>query len=123
MRIKAPPLKDKEDAQVEEIENALQPKPRTRKAPKRTKKKETIFKEAMQQGFERVLTTHFREVLEVVVEKAKDGDMSAAKMLLDRVVPVSKAVDLDALDERGGVNIQVNVGRIEEDGITINGDN
>ena len=81
--------------------------------PKGSKNKTTIFKEVMQEGFEKALQKDFKKVLEAVVQKAKDGDMRAAKMLMDRVVPVSKAIDLDAL-RSGGLAINIAVGKMED---------
>lgn len=67
----------------------------------------------MQQGFEKALHKDFKKVLEAVVAKAKDGDMRAAKILMDRVVPVSKAADLDAM-KSGKLAININVGEMKD---------
>ena len=82
--------------------------------PKGAKNKTTLFKEVMREGFEKQLTKDFAKVINVVVEKAIKGDMSAAKMLLDRVVPVSKAVDLDGLKDKG-VSINISIGKMDDD--------
>lgn len=100
--------------------------------PKGVKNKSTLFKEAMKQGFEDKLIKDGFKVFDAVVQKAignpiydtngkvmkdKDSgeilrhpaDMTAAKMILDRVVPVSKAVDINAssLDAKGGITIHI----------------
>ena len=41
----------------------------------------------------RSLANGAKDVLETVIRRAKAGDMRAAKMLLDRLLPVHKAVD------------------------------
>ena len=82
--------------------------------PKGAKNKATLFKEVMKEGFEKALVKDFEKVVKVVIEKAVGGDMSAAKMLLDRIVPVSKAVDLDSLGDKG-VNISISIGKMDED--------
>ena len=86
-----------------------------------SKNKTTLFKEAMKEGFENLLEKEGKAVFMAVVEKAKDGDMSAAKMILDRVVPVTKAVDhtIDGVSGKGGVTINIeklvaSTGKIDE---------
>lgn len=81
--------------------------------PKGSKNKTTLFKETMARGFERSLRQNFQEVLGAVIKKAKDGDMKAAKLLLDRVVPVSKAVDMNEL-KKGGLTINISVGEMNQ---------
>lgn len=78
------------------------------------KSKTTIFKEVMREGFEERLQKDFRRVLNAVIEKAVDGDMTAAKLLMDRVIPVQKSIDLDDLDKGKGLSISINIGSLEE---------
>ena len=47
-----------------------------------------------------------------VMEKALEGDMVAAKMLLDRAVPVTKAVEFDAPGS-GKFSINIQIGSLE----------
>ena len=77
--------------------------------PKGIKNKTTLFKEVMKNGFEEELEKEFHAVLRAVISKAKEGDMSAAKMLIDRAVPATKAVDINANDlgKTGGVTIHI----------------
>jgi hypothetical protein len=82
--------------------------------PKGAKNKTTIFKEIMQQGFEATLQRDFPKLVEIVLEKALKGDMKAVKILFDRVIPVSKAVDLDSLG-KAGISISINVGEMDKD--------
>ena len=86
---------------------------RPRGRPKGSKNATTVFKEAMQHNFEKALQRDFQGVLKAVVKKAKEGDMRAAKILFDRVVPVSKAVDLSAMDKKG-LQINITVGDMEK---------
>jgi len=95
------------------INKASAPTPRRRGRPKGSKGKATLFKEVMRQGFETALQKDFSKVLDVVISKAVDGDMVAAKMLLDRVVPAQKASD-NSLADKGNLNIQITVGGMEE---------
>lgn len=91
--------------------------------PKGAVNKTTLFKQVMQEGFEKELQRDFKKVLRTVIDKAIDGDMTAAKMLLDRVVPTSKAIDLDDLAKGKGFSININVGSLEEaKAITVEGD-
>ena len=76
------------------------------------KNKTTIFKEIMQLGFEKALVKKFPKVVEIVLDRALQGDMKAAKMLFDRVVPVSKAIDLDSLGKQG-ISISIHVGEMD----------
>lgn len=102
--------------------------------PKGAKNKSTLFKEAMKEGFEDKLMKDGFKVFDAVVAKAVEGDMTAAKMILDRVVPVTKAVDLNASDlsRKGGITINIeklmaNTGNPDEvlieDGVIVENDN
>lgn len=88
--------------------------------PKGVLNKTTLFKQVMQQGFEEALEKDFKRVLRTVIDKAVEGDMTAAKMLLDRVVPTSKAIDLDDLAKSKGLTISINVGSLEDQKKPIN---
>lgn len=84
---------------------------------KGVKNKSTIFKELVRDGFEGTLTKgqRFQTVFNVLIEKAEQGDMAAMKMLMDRIVPVSKAIDLDGLEKGKGLAININVGSLENE--------
>ena len=90
------------------------PQQRTVGRPKGTPNKKTakakIFKEQMANHFEKVMEKDFKYILKNTVEKALDGDMSATKMLMDRVIPVGKAVDLN--DNKGTPKISINIGSL-----------
>jgi len=93
------------------------PQQRTVGRPKGTPNKKTakakIFREQCQNHFEKVMATDFKYVLKNTVEKALEGDMSATKMLLDRVIPVSKAIDSES--NRGTPAISINIGSLIKD--------
>jgi hypothetical protein len=90
------------------------PQQRTVGRPKGTPNKKTakakIFREQMANHFEKVMEKDFKYVLKNTVEKALDGDMSATKMLMDRVIPVGKAIDLN--DNKGTPKISINIGSL-----------
>jgi hypothetical protein len=74
--------------------------------PKGAKNKTTLFKEAMKEGFENLLETEGKKVFEAVVSKAKDGDMTAAKLILDRIIPVA---DVTGVAGKGNTQVVINV--------------
>jgi hypothetical protein len=74
--------------------------------PKGVKNKTTLFKEAMKEGFENLLEKEGKRVFQAVVEKAKDGDMTAAKLILDRIIPVA---DVTGVKGSGQTQVVINV--------------
>lgn len=114
--------KNEEKQQVSTIEGTdSKPSNIVRKGPGRppgAKNKDTLFKELMTGHFQEKAARDIERTYEVLFEKAHEGDMKAIKMILDRVVPVTKAVDADAI--KGGVSVHISVGSMEEArGITI----
>ena len=76
--------------------------------PPGAKNKDTVFKELMTGKFQDVAAAKVEKVINVLFEKANDGDMKAIKLIMDRVVPVTKAVDLADMEKKGlTVNITV----------------
>lgn len=75
--------------------------------PKGSKNKSTLLREALNNQFEEALKIQFEAVVSAVVKEAIDGNMVAAKMLLDRIIPVHKAADFKKT--AGGVEISINV--------------
>lgn len=93
-----------------------------------SKNKSTLFKEAMKQGFEEVLEKEGKEVFIAVCQRAKGqlvrdesgeivrdeygnklyegGSDSAAKLIMDRIVPVA---DIDKMNGNEKFNININV--------------
>ena len=74
--------------------------------PKGAKNKTTLFKEAMRNGFESLLETEGEKVFRAVVDKALDGDMTAAKLIMDRVMPVA---DVTGAKASGNMQVVINV--------------
>jgi hypothetical protein len=80
--------------------------------PKNRKKLTSVFKDQMSEQFERRMKKDFQYVLTTVVEEARDGNMTAAKLLFDRVIPTNKAIDQSQLSKIPMINI--NIGSLEE---------
>ncbi len=86
--------------------------------PPGSKNKDTLFKELMTGQFQSKAIEDIEKVYDVLFKKAHEGDLKAIKLVLDRVVPVSKAVDSESV--KGGVSVSIHVGSMEEaQGITI----
>ena len=77
------------------------PKGRT----KGSKNNTTLLKEAVKQGAEDLMIRELPRIIEVVLKKAQEGDLTAAKMILDRTIPVIKAYDERPNVPQGGINI------------------
>ena len=75
--------------------------------PKGSKNKSTILREAMLTKTDRMLSREVPKVLDVVIKAAVAGDMAAAKMILDRAVPVRKAGDGAESAPLTGINITI----------------
>lgn len=75
--------------------------------PKGAKNKTTLLREAMQDKTDRMLSRAAGDVLQVVIRAAKKGDMAAAKMLLDRIIPVQKASDGTGSQPVKGITIEI----------------
>ncbi len=86
---------------------------------KGVKNKSTIFKEVMRDGFEARMKKDFKKVVDVVLDKAMEGDMVAAKMLFDRVIPQTKSIDLDDLEKSKGLSINISIGSLEDDLVVV----
>lgn len=81
--------------------------------PKGVKNKTTLLKEVMAQGFDVAVKRDFKKIVSAVITKAIDGDLTAAKLILDRVVPVSKAIDSETRGKKDGMTVTINVGSLE----------
>ncbi len=67
------------------------PRPKGRRNNATLMKEEVVSRLTRQaQGF---LIHEVRAVLETVVQKAKEGDMTAAKLVLDRAIPVKRSTE------------------------------
>ena len=101
--VSAAPKKDPKDTQIGS------PKGIQGGRPKNSKNKATLIKEAIRGDWDTLMQTKAKQVFEAVVEKALDGDTSCMKMVLDRAIPASKAVDLNAdlIGKTGGITINI----------------
>jgi hypothetical protein len=97
-----------------EVERKDEPKQNKMGRPKgsvnKRNTKESLFRDQMEVHFQKVMRKDFTHVLKKTVEKAVEGDMQATKMLMDRVIPVGKAVDL--MDNKGTPQININIGSL-----------
>jgi len=83
--------------------------------PKGCKNKTTLVKEAIRGGFDDLMLSKAQKVFEAVVDEAiNNKNMTAAKLIMDRVLPTSKAIDLEALEKSQGLSISINVGSLEK---------
>ena len=65
--------------------------------PKGSKNKSTLVQEAIRQQSEELIIRHLPDVIEEVIQQARKGNMVAAKMLLDRAIPVKTSVSKSLL--------------------------
>lgn len=80
--------------------------------PHGSKGKANLFKDQMEAHFQKIMRKDFKDVLKTTVTKAIEGDMSATKILFDRVIPAGKAVDLS--DNKGTPMININIGNLDK---------
>ncbi len=74
--------------------------------PRGSKNTATLVQEAIKQEAEHLLIKHLPSVVEEVIRQAQLGNMQAAKMLLDRAIPVKRAVEISQKDgQEFGVKI------------------
>ena len=66
-----------------------------------------IFKDQMRNQFERRMKKDFQYVLTAVVDQANEGNMQAAKLLFDRVIPTNKAIDQNQSQKIPLININI----------------
>jgi len=72
--------------------------------PKGSKNKENLLKEVIQSNAQDLMLSNIERIVDVVCEKAREGDLTAAKMIMDRVVPSEQANENRKF---GGVNIVI----------------
>lgn len=78
--------------------------------PPGSKNKTTLFKEAMREGFEKKLMKDGYKVFDACVQKALEGDTTAMKIIMDRVVPVA---DVQKDISNGKFNVNINISGFE----------
>ena len=72
--------------------------------PKGAKNKSNLLKEVIQSNAQNLMLTNIERIVDVVCEKAREGDLTAAKMIMDRVVPIEQGNENKRL---GGINIVI----------------
>lgn len=102
------------EAPLETVKDNTTPTVRKRGRPPGAKNKDTLFKELMTGKFQEIARVNVEKTIEVLFEKAQEGDMKAIKLIMDRVVPVTKAVDLADMEKKG-LTINISVGNMEEE--------
>lgn len=75
--------------------------------PKGAKGAKTILRELLVAKSESRLLKDLHKVVDVVVQKATEGDLVAAKMIFDRFFPVVKQQDGSGKEEKSVINIIV----------------
>jgi len=60
---------------------------------KGSKNKLTLLREAVLNKQEEVILKELPKIVEVVCKKAQEGDLTAAKLILERIIPVRKQVE------------------------------
>ena len=72
-------------------------KKRGRGRPPGSRNKSTLMKEAqvskIVRGAQNYILTELLDVLKAMAQKAKEGDVAAAKLILDRAIPARRAID------------------------------
>ena len=83
------------------------PPPAKAGRPKGSKGAKTLLKERMVDKSEQRLLRDLHKVVDIVVEKAQEGDLTACKMVFDRFFPVAKQTDGTKEDTKKVINIVV----------------
>ena len=77
--------------------------------PKGAKNKETLLQEVLVTNSTNLMVKSLEKIVKAVIEKANEGDLAAAKMILDRIIPTKKAQDINAANGDGKFIVNVNV--------------
>ena len=84
--------------------------------PRGAKNKNTIVKEAIRGGFDDLLIERGKDLMVMLFDEAIDNkNMQAAKLLVDRALPATKSIDLEALEKSQGLTINVSIGSLEDE--------
>jgi hypothetical protein len=75
--------------------------------PKGTKNRLTLMQNELIDQFAGEMNKEFKAILRTVIREAKGGDMTAARLLLDRAIPARKAVEHYGAQESGSIIINV----------------
>ena len=75
--------------------------------PKGTKNKLTLLQNELIDQFAGEMNKEFKAIIRKIVQEAKGGDMTAARLLLERAIPARKAVEHYGAQEAGGIIINI----------------
>lgn len=78
--------------------------------PKGSKNRITLMKIALEGELREQLKYDAAEIMKVAINMAKQGDTAMLKLLIDKMVPTSKASE----DEPQKEKIQINIGRLDK---------
>ena len=70
-----------------------------------TKNKLTLYREAVLMKQEKKMLQEFPEIIGVLMQKAKEGDMTAMKLYLERVMAAKRVAEEN--EEKGGQQINI----------------
>lgn len=90
--------------------------------PKGAKNKITYMKLVLEGELRTQLQHEMRDILAIAIDRAKSGNDSMLKLLIDKCLPTTKAGDDDDVAKE---KIQINIGRLPDrpnEAITINGE-
>lgn len=82
--------------------------------PKGSKNKITLMKLALEGELRTQLRHDAQEILQIAIQKAKEGDTAMLKLLIDKMIPTSKAMDDEPVKERVQVFVSQLAGRESE---------
>lgn len=83
--------------------------------PKGSKNATTLLQEAVLTESQDIILNEFPKIVRAVVKKAAEGDLKAAKLIMDRVIPARKAIEHNQAKGNTGVTIVVQgIAQVEE---------
>lgn len=85
--------------------------------PKGTKNRVTLMKVALELDLRTRLKHDAQEILDKAIDMAKNGDQAMIKLLIDKMIPTSKAIDDEPTKER----VQVVISQLPSRDVVING--
>ena len=75
--------------------------------PKGTKNKLTLMQNELIDQFAGEMNKEFKAIIQTIIKEAKKGDMTAARLLMDRAIPARKAVEHYGAKESSNIVINV----------------
>tara|TARA_R110000822_G_scaffold63674_3_gene156295 strand:+ start:34 stop:414 length:381 start_codon:yes stop_codon:yes gene_type:complete len=75
--------------------------------PKGSKNKLTQMQNELIDQFAGEMNKEFKAIIRTIIREAKNGDMTAARLLMDRAIPARKAVEHYGAQDSGGIVINI----------------